>query len=118
MVTIDDAAIGQRILAVVSTLKPDDTLLGLSSLEFRSFFSSALQALKLGQYGFRPYSIRRGGACHHLRMFSDLELTLFRGRWGNLKVGRIYLNDGLATWTKLTMTNHVEQLLQSYARLA
>ena len=118
MVTVDGAAIGQQILSVTDGLMADDTLLGLSSLEFRSFFDTALRALKLEPFNFRPYSLRRGGACHHLRMFNDLELTLFRGRWGNLKVGRVYLNDGLASWTKLKMTDSCENLLNSYAKLA
>ena len=101
MVTIDEPAIGARIRAASQGLSPWDTLLGTTALEFRKFFNDALKVLKLEAFNLRPYSLRRGGATHHLCTFNDLQLALFRGRWSSVKVGRIYLTDGLAAWTKL-----------------
>ena len=114
MVTIDDPGVGLRLAAAIAGLQPHDAVTGCFSAEFRIVFADAVAALKLGSFRLRPYSLRRGGATHHLRANNDLQLTLFRGRWSSLRVGKVYLTDGLAAWTELQLPPQTRTLLERY----
>ena len=46
--------------------------------------------------GFRPYSLRRGGATAFYRATCNMAATIERGRWATIRVARIYINDGLS----------------------
>ena len=69
--------------------------------KFYSLFEAGLKWLGLGDVGFKPYSIRRGGATAYFRATRNMEATLDRGRWSSARVARIYLNDGLAREVEL-----------------
>ena len=45
---------------------------------------------------FLPYSVRRGGATAHFVQDGSLDITCERGRWGNMKTARVYVNTALA----------------------
>ena len=79
------------------TASRGDKLLPHGGGDFRKVFSSLLEELDISDWGFRPYSLRRGGATEHFRAFNSLSATAVRGRWASPKMARIYLNDGLAT---------------------
>ena len=59
---------------------------------WRSLFSEALQGLDLGNFGFRPYSLRRGGATWWFNRRRSLDKILVQGRWQTPKTARIYIN--------------------------
>ena len=72
--------------------------------QFYKLFSEGFQWLGLGEIGFKPYSLRRGGATAFFRCCRNMEATLDRGRWSTPRVARIYLNDGLAREVELRFT--------------
>ena len=63
---------------------------------WRSLFSECLASLKLTDWGFRPYSLRRGGATFWFVKCGSLDRILLMGRWTAVKTAKIYLNSGLA----------------------
>ena len=72
------------------------TGLARSPANWRSLFNECLQSLKLCQHGFRPYSLRRGGATFWFTKHQSFDRILVQGRWHTQKSARIYLNEGLS----------------------
>ena len=70
-------------------------LLARTSGDFRGIFNLLISECAL-QGHFRPYSLRRGGATAHFQACGSLDRTAERGRWGNLRKARIYINTGLS----------------------
>jgi integrase len=96
-VTIHDEYVINLVQAFQFTASRGDKLLPNGGGDFRKVFSSLVEELDISDWGFRPYSLRRGGATEHFRAFNSLSATTVRGRWASAKMARIYLNDGLAT---------------------
>eukprot|EP00435_Cladocopium_sp_Y103_P065397 s327_g27.t1 len=63
---------------------------------WRKQFASALSALSLDPWEFRPYSLRRGGATFWFGKHGSLDKILLQGRWMAARTARTYLNEGLA----------------------
>ena len=84
-------------------LAPDKTPLATSAANWRSLFNSALEALKLQDMGFRPYSLRRGGATWWFSKHHSLDKILLQGRWQTPKTARIYINEGLSILAELSL---------------
>jgi integrase len=84
---------------------------------FYALFSEALVALGLSEYGFRPYSLRRGGATAFYRATRNMGATIERGRWSTARIARIYINDGLAKEIEVRLPESVLVQLQRRARL-
>ena len=63
---------------------------------WRALFSRCLTALQIDTWGFRPYSLRRGGATSLFVKVGSLDRVLLTGRWTAVKTAKIYLNSGLA----------------------
>ena len=78
------------------TLTVASTPLARSPGSWRGLFTECLEALDLGQFGFRPYSLRRGGATFWFSKHQSLDRILVQGRWQAQKTARIYINEGLA----------------------
>ena len=87
-----------------------------SEAEFYKLFNAALVALGLSNFGFRPYSLRRGGATAYYRRGRDMQATIDRGRWSSARVARIYINDGLAKEVELRIPEEVLSGLEVRAR--
>ena len=68
---------------------------------WRALFSQTLESLKLESFGFRPYSLRRGGATHWFRHHGSFDKLLVQGRWAAPKTAKIYINEGLAILAEL-----------------
>ena len=64
--------------------------------KWRAWFAEALTALNLDSFGFRPYSLRRGGATHWFRRHGSFDKLMIQGRWAAQKTAKIYINEGLA----------------------
>ena len=82
---------------------------------FYRLFRDGLRWLGLESYGFLPYSMRRGGATAFFRATRNMEAALDRGRWGSVRVARIYLNDGLAREVEMRFPPQVRERLRIYA---
>ena len=74
---------------------------------WRDLFAQAVQSLKISQWEYRPYSLRRGGATHFFVKCGSLDKVLILGRWTALKTAKIYLNSGLAMLTDLQIPNQL-----------
>ena len=72
-----------------------------SAHTWRSKFSNLLSQLNLERYGFRPYSLRRGGATHWFRHHGSFDKLLVQGRWAAPRTAKIYINEGLALLAEL-----------------
>ncbi len=57
---------------------------------FRKRFSELCSKFHVVHLGFRPYSLRRGGATAFFMSTGLMERTLIRGRWSSSSVARIY----------------------------
>ena len=68
---------------------------------WRAKFSTCLDSLKLTQWDFRPYSLRRGGATFYFVKTGSLDRVLLLGRWTAVKTAKIYINSGLALQAEL-----------------
>ena len=75
-----------------------------SGTAFRTLFRRILSELSVHDMGFRPYSLRRGGATYEMQQHGLMEETLIRGRWRNTNIARIYISDGLSRLPSLRMT--------------
>ena len=84
--------------------------------KWRTLFSDCLKALGLEDYGFRPYSLRRGGATWWFSKHQSLERILIQGRWSAIKTARIYLNEGLAMLAR-TSINFSDPKIHSYLQI-
>lgn len=72
-----------------------------SPAQWRALFNQCLETLKLQQYQFRPYSLRRGGATWWFGRHHSLDKILLQGRWQAPKTARTYINEGLAVLAEL-----------------
>ena len=83
----------------VSSKKP----LTHSASVWRTKFSDALNQLGLGQFEFRPYSLRRGGATFWFQKHGSFDRLLVQGRWQAAKTARVYINSGLAALAEMNL---------------
>eukprot|EP00438_Fugacium_kawagutii_P006828 Skav227026 [mRNA] locus=scaffold456:236256:249187:+ [translate_table: standard] len=56
-----------------------------SPATWRKLFNTTLEALKLDQFQFRPYSLRRGGATFWFQKHQSMDKLLVQGRWHTQK---------------------------------
>ena len=115
-VTIDDAEIGRRLAQYLRNKPRGVPLLLGSSADFRKMFNDSLAALKLEHAGYRPYSLRRGGASFDFVTFGDLQRTMARGRWMSVRVARIYIVDGWQLLNSLSLSVETRQLCDFYTQ--
>ena len=88
-----------------------------SGTAFRALFRRALDALQVASLGFRPYSLRRGGATLEMQTHGLMEKTLIRGRWKNSNIARLYICDGLSLLPSLRMTWQSKMLIAQYSAI-
>ena len=109
MVTISDPLVSRWAAAAAAHLLPHQTVLQRSPEQFRMFFREALSILQLDPDLFRPYSIRRGGATDFYIKSGSLDQLLLRGRWSDIRTARIYVQDGVAALTHLSLSPATQQ---------
>ena len=90
-----------RRLWAWKTGRSDSQSLTPSPHHWRTTFHDTLTALNLADLGFRPYSLRRGGATFWFNKHHSFEKLLVQGRWAAAKTARIYLNEGLAVLAEM-----------------
>ena len=79
--------------------------LGGPSWLFRQKFEKVVVSEGLGAFGFRPYSLRRGGATELRRTTANLDAVVMAGRWRHATTARIYVSDGLAVLAEIRLTS-------------
>lgn len=86
-----------------------------SSSRWRKLFSRCIDELHLSSFGFRPYSLRRGGATFWFHRHGSFDKLLILGRWQASRTARIYLNEGLAMLAEMTMPKaHLTPFVKVY----
>ena len=86
----------------MSIANPSTTLTPSPS-KWRTLFARAIDSLDLASFGFRPYSLRRGGATWWFSKHHSLDRILIQGRWQAAKTARLYINEGLAILAELKL---------------
>ena len=83
---------------------------------WRQMFSDCIVALKLQQWAFRPYSLRRGGATFLFTKCGSLDRVLLAGRWTAIKTAKIYLNSGLAMLADIQIPRSLLSPFHTFSR--
>ena len=114
LVLIEDPAVGMRLAIAIYKRAPHEPILQMSVQQFRVWFAACLSHLLLDLFFFRLYSIRRGGATHDFQVHCDVQRTLFRGRWSQVSVAKIYVTEGLAMLTQMQMSADALERIEYY----
>ena len=75
---------------------PSGSYMCASPSTWRKTFNQLLADIRVTEFEFRPYSLRRGGATFWFQRHGQFDRLLVQGRWQAAKTARIYLNEGLA----------------------
>ena len=84
-----------------------------SGAAFRKRFNAICKVFDLERHGFRPYSLRRGGATELFQRTQSMEAALIRGGWESSRVARVYISDGLSFLPSLVLSARTQALLKS-----
>ena len=95
--------------------RQDTVIWSGTGTEFRQAFDSLLTFFNIHNYGFRPYSMRRGGATFLFKSTSNMEQVLIAGRWKSSTSAKNYINLGMATLTTMKFSSATVKLLSTYA---
>ena len=87
-------------------VKPD-TFLTAKPHQWRKMFNDCVEGLRIQEWGFRPYSLRRGGATFFFQKHGSLDRILLQGRWTAVRTARIYINSGLAMMADLNIPSRL-----------
>ena len=80
-----------------------DRLCTTTPNQFAAIFRRAIVFFGLGDFNFKPYSIRRGGATLHYKLNGNITATVLRGRWLSMRAARIYIEDGMAMLARMSL---------------
>ena len=114
-VTLHEESILPALWKWKQTSSPSQ-FLTLKPHAWRALFTKAIDALRLSDLRFRPYSLRRGGATFHFNHRSSFDRLLVQGRWAAARTARVYLNDGLAQLADMSLSVSNSSLIP-YVRL-
>ena len=121
-VTIEDPIVCLFLRLLVSDFPPSPAT---SQLRLWPFPSAAygvalremLASLSLSEFGFTPYSLRRGGAAFDFRRSNSFDRAQHRGRWASVKCAKIYLTDALAAQVAFAIPDRACVRLRAYELL-
>ena len=117
-VTLRVAPVCQRLLSWKQKSQPNASLVEMSEYQFRKSFDEALATLKLTSWGFRPYSLRRGGATMYWRKNPNMDSIRLMGRWASEKTARIYIQDGMSRLAEMQFSVAAPPLQKFYSLYA
>ena len=78
---------------------------------FRLRFKEFCRLFHVTHLGFRPYSLRRGGATDLFQRSFSYDLALDRGRWHSIRAAKLYIQDGLARLPALAMSDQAKSMI-------
>jgi hypothetical protein len=94
-VLIRNSALTRCLARYLQSLLPGDRVAKREPSQFRMLFQAACVELGIEKEEFKPYSLRRGGASHHFRVFGNMSLTSELGRWSDVRTARIYVTSAV-----------------------
>ena len=112
-VVVDDPLVRACLRLLSADLEDGDLLLGALPHHWRHRWNAAIRALKLQRLDIRPYSLRRGGATWLFRKTGSFDRCLDRGRWGNSRNARLYIEDAAAMAASLRLDAAEESQLRA-----
>ena len=112
---IDASPVTCILRLFLDPLRPTDPLVGRDHFQWRRDFDRLLDELGVLHLGYRPYSLRRGGATHAYMSGLRLAKVMFRGRWTSEKTARIYIQEAAALLHNMAFTASVRQRLHTLA---
>eukprot|EP00435_Cladocopium_sp_Y103_P069331 s1270_g33.t1 len=80
-----------------------ELLTEVSPARFRKLWKEVVSHLKLGQFNYMPYSLRRGAATSAYREGMSFDKLLVKGRWQHIATCRLYLDQALQKYTALSL---------------
>ena len=86
---------------------PSHAFLTSQPHHWRQMFNTCLEGIKAHTFGYRPYSLRRGGATFFFLKHGSLDRILIQGRWTAVRTARIYINSGLAMMSDIQIPPRV-----------
>lgn len=101
-VTFQDSQLVHLLRLWQLTSRPTQFLVPWSQAQFRTGWNKAMADLGLVEYGFKPYSLRRGGATELYLTTHNSGYITRQGQWTNERTTRVYIQDSLALLTELT----------------
>ncbi len=117
MVTVDDERVGVLLRSAVVDLAPGEYVSELKESYFRGKFQQVLMEKGLGGHGYKPYSLRRGGATEDFRRHGQMDRCMVRGRWKHQRSARVYILEGLEMYAQLQLTQQHRAALGSTGRV-
>lgn len=102
-VTLVDSTVALLVLAWQNSVTPNTKLIPWAQHRFRSNFRQALTVAGLTEWGFKPYSLRRGGATDLFLTSRSYSVVQRMGRWSSEKVMRQYIEDSAALLTSIKL---------------
>ena len=115
-VVVEDSLVRAAFRLLTQGLEPGDRLLAAQEHHWRYLWNAAIRALKLQHLDVRAYSLRRGGATWLFRKTGSFDRCLDRGRWGNSRNARTYIEDAAAMAASLRLTEAEQQTLEAFAQ--
>lgn len=109
-ITICNRKLAFLLHLAFDSLLPTERLTSCSDAEFRAKFAETCTFFNLSTDTYKPYSLRRGGATRHFQQYRNWQLTQSLGRWQSASSCRIYVQEALASLTKLNAS--VQQRLK------
>ena len=102
-----------RMLAqILPKLQKTDKIAGCTAGALRSHVNRTVSALKLGRFGYKLHSWRRGGSTEDFLSHGSLEKTLLKGRWASSEVARDYLAEATAALAKADLSKAETRLMK------
>ena len=103
-VTLTDDHLVHLLRLWLSTSRHHDYLIPWSASYFRAQFNKGLEQTGLSKWGYKPYSLRRGGATDLWLTSHNYSRVAHAGRWSSERTLRIYIQDSLAMLTNINFT--------------
>lgn len=86
-----------------NSVRKNGYLVDCSNTAFRTWFARGLRDTSLDHIGYKPYSLRRGGATHVFTESHSYSTVTQQGRWSSQQTVRVYIADSLALLNDLNL---------------
>eukprot|EP00438_Fugacium_kawagutii_P034925 Skav206386 [mRNA] locus=scaffold834:537491:538219:- [translate_table: standard] len=114
VILVEDAVLVTLAKQVAASQRSSSLIWKGSPQAFRKAFEKILRKLGFPCGSYYPYSLRRGGATFHFQTFSNLDLTVQRGRWACARTARVYIDSGTAQLAHSQWTRSQVDLIKLY----
>ena len=91
----------------------DRFLTNLQPAKFRALWKDVVQFLKLEQFNYLPYSLRRGAATSAYKEGLTFDKLLLKGQWQHIATARLYLDQALQEYASLSLPHESLPLIRS-----